>query len=127
MNVNSMAMMVNTDKLEQIKAFYTEYLGFRVTFDGAGYLGLASAGDGAVLGFMTPNPEQQCMPYGGDGVTVSLKVENPDAEHDRLRDEARRYATKLDEVGALSEYYEVAGVDHGYNIMSESIEETRNT
>ena len=40
------------------------------------------------------------------------------AEHDRLRDEARRYAEKLDGVGALAEYYEVAGVDHGYNIMS---------
>lgn len=47
------------------------------------------------------------------------------AEHDRLRDEARRYAEKLDAVGALVEYYEVPGVDHGYNIMSNGLDATR--
>lgn len=49
------------------------------------------------------------------------------AEHDRLRDEARRYADALADVGALAEYYEVAGVDHGYNIMSDDVESTRQT
>jgi acetyl esterase len=49
------------------------------------------------------------------------------AERDRLRDEARRYAEKLDAVGALVEYYEVPGVDHGYNIMSNAVEATRQT
>lgn len=47
------------------------------------------------------------------------------AEHDRLRDEARRYADKLAAVGALVEYYEVPGVDHGYNIMTGAAEVTR--
>jgi acetyl esterase/lipase len=49
------------------------------------------------------------------------------AEHDRLRDEARTYAGKLGAVGALAEYHEVAGVDHGYNIMSEAGDVTRRT
>ncbi|OBK42987.1 carboxylesterase [Mycobacterium sp. 1165196.3] len=49
------------------------------------------------------------------GIAPALVVT---AEHDRLRDEARRYAEKLRAVGALAEYHEVAGVDHGYNIMS---------
>lgn len=40
------------------------------------------------------------------------------AEHDRLRNEGHRYAKKLDAAGSLVEYHEVAGVDHGYNIMS---------
>ncbi|KMO70458.1 Carboxylesterase NlhH [Mycolicibacterium chlorophenolicum] len=49
------------------------------------------------------------------------------AEHDRLRDEARRYAEKLDAAGALAEYYEAPGVDHGYNIMSSATDITRAT
>jgi acetyl esterase/lipase len=49
------------------------------------------------------------------------------AEYDRLRDEARRYADALAHVGALAEYYEVPGVDHGYNIMSDDIDSTRQT
>lgn len=38
------------------------------------------------------------------------------AEHDILRDEARRYADRLDAVGALVEYREVPGADHGYDV-----------
>jgi acetyl esterase/lipase len=47
------------------------------------------------------------------------------AEHDRLRDEAHRYAEKLDIAGSLVEYHEVAAVDHGYNIMSGALDVTR--
>ncbi|OBI33060.1 alpha/beta hydrolase [Mycobacterium sp. E2238] len=58
------------------------------------------------------------------GIAPALVVT---AEHDRLRDEARRYAEKLDAAGALVEYHEVAGVDHGYNIMSAATDVTRRT
>lgn len=47
------------------------------------------------------------------------------AEHDRLRDEAHRYAEKLDTAGSLVEYHEVTAVDHGYNIMSGALDVTR--
>jgi len=47
------------------------------------------------------------------------------AEFDRLRDEAKRYADKLAAAGSLVEYVEVPGVDHGYNIMSDATETTR--
>ncbi|TFV56115.1 alpha/beta hydrolase [Mycobacterium sp. PS03-16] len=58
------------------------------------------------------------------GIAPALVVA---AEHDRLRDEARTYAARLDAVGALMEYHEVAGVDHGYNIMSAAADVTRRT
>ena len=47
------------------------------------------------------------------------------AEFDRLRDEAKRYAQKLEAVGSLAEYVEVRGVDHGYDIMTDETETTR--
>lgn len=56
------------------------------------------------------------------GIAPALVVA---AEYDRLRDEAWRYAQKLEAVGSLAEYYEVPGVDHGYNIMSDDAEVTR--
>jgi acetyl esterase/lipase len=49
------------------------------------------------------------------------------AEFDRLRGEGKRYAEKLKAVGSLAEYVEVRGVDHGYNIMSNATEITRQT
>lgn len=79
-----------------------------------------------------PDPAQRrdrlASPAWGDnadhitGIAPALVVT---AEHDRLRDEARRYAEKLDAAGALAQYYEVAGVDHGYNIMSWAGDVTR--
>lgn len=79
-----------------------------------------------------PDPAQRrdrlASPAWGDnadgiaGIAPGLVVT---AAHDRLRDEARRYAEKLDAAGSLAEYYEVAGVDHGYNIMSSATDVTR--
>ena len=56
------------------------------------------------------------------GIAPALVVT---AEFDRLRDEAKRYADKLEAAGSLAEYVEVRGVDHGYNIMSDATEITR--
>jgi acetyl esterase len=42
-----------------------------------------------------------------------------------LRDEAEAYARKLDAVGSLVDHHDVAGVDHGYNILGDSEEVTR--
>ncbi|MGW4488318.1 alpha/beta hydrolase [Amycolatopsis sp. NPDC004368] len=50
------------------------------------------------------------------GIAPALVVT---AEFDRLRDEAKRYADKLAAAGALAEYVEVPGVDHGYDIMTD--------
>lgn len=47
------------------------------------------------------------------------------AEFDRLREEAKRYADKLEAAGALADYHEVRAVDHGYNIMSDATDVTR--
>lgn len=47
------------------------------------------------------------------------------AEHDILRDEARRYAERLATVGALIAHHEVPGVDHGYDL--EDDEQARQT
>lgn len=56
------------------------------------------------------------------GIAPALVVT---AEFDRLCGEGKRYADKLEAVGSLAEYVEVRGVDHGYNIMSNATEITR--
>jgi acetyl esterase len=53
------------------------------------------------------------------GIAPALVVA---AQLTRLRDEAACYARKLAAVSALGEYYEVYGVDHGYNLISDATE-----
>ncbi|MDF2826148.1 MAG: carboxylesterase [Mycobacterium sp.] len=67
------------------------------------------------------SPAWGCNADGIDGIAPALIVT---AEYDRLRAEAETYAGKLAAVGALAEYHEVAGVDHGYNIMTDNVEVT---
>jgi acetyl esterase/lipase len=59
---------------------------------------------------------------GIDGIAPALVVT---AEYDRLRDEAERYARKLEQAGSLARYHDVRGVDHGYNIMGDATDVTR--
>ena len=50
------------------------------------------------------------------GIAPALVVT---AEFDLLRAEGTRYAERLDGVGALVEHYNVAGVDHGYDVKND--------
>ncbi len=43
------------------------------------------------------------------------------AEYDILRDEARRYADRLEAAGSLIEYLEVRGADHGYDLKDDRL------
>jgi acetyl esterase/lipase len=79
-----------------------------------------------------PDRAQRCHPLASPvwgtnanditGIAPALVVT---AEFDRLRGEAERYAEKLAAAGSLAEYYEVRGVDHGYNLMGGATEITR--
>lgn len=51
---------------------------------------------------------------GIEGIAPALVIS---CEYDRLRDEQFRYARRLDAVGALREHRDLAGQDHGYNLM----------
>jgi len=84
MQIKKLSPIVTTEKLDEVKVFYTEHLGFKVCFDyPGGYLGLRSAQNEAIeISFMTPC--EQGKPYGGHGVTLCMEVDDVDAEHQRL-------------------------------------------
>lgn len=79
--------------LSATKAFYRRHFGFEAVFDSPFYLHLARAGGGEQLGFLSvdaeggaPWPEFESASR-GEGVWISLDVEDVDAEHARLTGE----------------------------------------
>lgn len=62
---------------------------------------------------------------GGAADTVDLTGIAPAViiacEHDILRAEAERYAQRLQRFGALAEYVELRGVDHGYDLKADAL------
>ena len=78
-----------TDKLTETKAFYTQILDFGVTFENEFYLLLHTPNEEAEVGFLLPNhPSQKPIfqkSFGGQGVYLTIEVEDVDSLYERLK------------------------------------------
>jgi uncharacterized glyoxalase superfamily protein PhnB len=90
-HVNGMKMNAGivTEQLIQTKKFYTELLGFGITFENEFYLLLHTPNRGAEISFLLPHhPSQQPLfqkPFTGQGVYVTLEVDDVDAWYEQLQ------------------------------------------
>lgn len=78
-----------TKQLAESKAFYQRVLNFGVTFENDFYLLMHTPGRSAEISFLLPNhPTQQPVfqkPYAGQGMYLTIEVENVDAEYKRIK------------------------------------------
>lgn len=78
-----------TDKLAATKAFYTDVLGFGVTFENEFYLLMHTPGHTSELSFLLPNhPSQQALfqpAFGGQGVYLTIEVEDVDTLYEEMK------------------------------------------
>ncbi|WP_121376178.1 VOC family protein [Flavobacterium endophyticum] len=87
-----------TNKLSESKAFYTDVLGFGVTFENEFYLLMHTPNHEAEISFLLPNhPSQQPLfhkPFLGDGMYLTIEVENVDSRYEELK--KKGIAIKID-------------------------------
>ena len=80
---------VITDKLSESKAFYTENLGFGVTFENEFYLLMHTPNQQAEISFLLPNhPTQQPFfhaAYNGNGMYLTIEMDEVDALYEELK------------------------------------------
>lgn len=78
-----------TEKLAATKAFYTDTLGFGVTFENEFYLLMHTPGKEAEISFLLPNhPSQQPLfqaAFAGKGMYLTLEVEDVDSVYQALK------------------------------------------
>jgi catechol 2,3-dioxygenase-like lactoylglutathione lyase family enzyme len=78
-----------TPKLAETKAFYTQTLGFGVTFENEFYLLLHTPDKSAEISFLLPNhPSQQPLfhsPFQGQGMYLTIEVEEVDTIYKALK------------------------------------------
>ncbi|CAM4007245.1 VOC family protein [Flavobacterium cucumis] len=81
---------VITEKLQETKKFYTEALGFGVSFENEFYLLLHTPDQSAEISFLQPNhPSQKPIfqsEFNGKGVYLTIEVENVDEIYKQLKD-----------------------------------------
>jgi uncharacterized glyoxalase superfamily protein PhnB len=80
--------VVVTDKLAECREFYTRRLGFQVVFEASWFVYVTSGGDHPYgIAFMAPDhPSQPPGPeaFGGEGMFLTLQVEDAAMEFERL-------------------------------------------
>ncbi len=78
-----------TGKLAESRQFYTEVLGFGVTFENEFYLLMHTPGRTAELSFLLPDhPSQQPLfqpAFEGKGVYLTIEVENVDEWYEKMQ------------------------------------------
>lgn len=78
-----------TEKMNETKTFYTETLGFGVTFENEFYLLLHTPNHQAQISFLLPNhPTQKPIfrpAFQGKGVYLTIEVEDVDAYYQQLK------------------------------------------
>lgn len=78
-----------TNKIEETKNFYTENLGFGVTFENEFYLLMHTPGGHAQLSFLLPDhPSQQPLfqtAFNGEGMYLTIEVEDVDALYQAVK------------------------------------------
>lgn len=77
-----------TEKIQETKQFYQEYLGFGVSFENDFYLLLHTPDQQAEISFLLPHhPSQQALfqqPFAGTGMFLTIEVENVDELYQEL-------------------------------------------
>lgn len=103
-NVNDpMKMKLNagviTPKLKESKAFYSDILGFGVTFENDFYLLMHTPDRQAEISFLLPeHPSQQPIfqtPFAGKGIYLTIEVEDVDAVYKQLKEKGVEIKTAL--------------------------------
>jgi catechol 2,3-dioxygenase-like lactoylglutathione lyase family enzyme len=78
-----------TEKLAETKAFYTEVLGFGVTFENEFYLLMHTPGHTSELSFLMPDhPSQQPLfqaAFAGKGVYLTIEVDDVDKLYEEIK------------------------------------------
>jgi uncharacterized glyoxalase superfamily protein PhnB len=82
MKTNELSICFCTGEIVGCCSFYEQHFGAKRVFDCGWYVSLRLGGDGPTLHFMEP---RDGMPeFKGGGVMLNLKVDDVDAEYDRL-------------------------------------------
>lgn len=87
MKLNKLIPIVTTDKINEIKEFYTHNLGFRINFEIEGnHLNINSGKKPEIeISFMAPKTPDTPS-FSGKGLMYCLEVDDVDSEHHRLKE-----------------------------------------
>ena len=90
-----MDLTISTNKLEQSRDFYRDYLGFELVFENDNYIEMLAQGSTAMgVSFVTPELSGG-EKFTGEGIILSLEAANVDTEYARLKAAGVRICEEL--------------------------------
>ena len=90
-----MDLTISTNKLEQSRDFYRDYLGFELVFENDNYIEMLAQGSTAMgVSFVTPELSGG-EKFTGEGIILSLEAADVDTEYARLKAAGVRICEEL--------------------------------
>ena len=90
-----MDLTISTNKLEQSRDFYRDYLGFELVFENDNYIEMLAQGSTTMgVSFVTPELSGGDK-FTGEGIILSLEAANVDTEYARLKAAGVRICEEL--------------------------------
>ena len=90
-----MDLTISTNKLEQSRDFYRDYLGFELVFENDSYIEMLAQGSTTMgVSFVTPELSGG-EKFTGEGIILSLEATNVDTEYARLKAAGVRICEEL--------------------------------
>lgn len=90
-----MDLTISTNKLEQSRDFYRDYLGFELVFENDNYIEMLAQGSTAMgVSFVTPELSGG-EKFTGEGIILSLEATDVDTEYARLKAAGVRICEEL--------------------------------
>ena len=90
-----MDLTISTNKLEQSRDFYRDYLGFELVFENDNYIEMLAQGSTTMgVSFVTPELSGG-EKFTGEGIILSLEAANVDTEYARLKAAGVRICEEL--------------------------------
>lgn len=90
--------IVVTDKLQECREFYVRFFGLSAIFEASWIVVMSSDGEAPAVAFMHPehpSTPPDPAPFRGDGMFLTLQVEDAAAEYSRLTAAGLSYALEL--------------------------------
>lgn len=100
--------LVITENITDSAQFYIKNFGFEAVFEQDWYIQLLHKESGVELAFMVPNasnqPQELHPAFQGDGIVLSLEVDDAEAEYAKWQDEASVVVALRDEEWGQSHF-----------------------
>ena len=94
--INRIYTTIFSDKLDELRLFYTKYFDARISYDNGWYITFRFANDDVILNFMAPQNNDQVI-FNGIGISIDMRVKSADDVYNSLKEKGFEITAEIED------------------------------